>query len=257
MTLPLQVVPSNLNTKISPNDMMYASPAEQHDALDRYLMWGRSAGKAIRIAMAAGGVEDIQRILDLPCGHGRVLRTLRAMFPAAAITACDIDREAVDFCAETFSATPAYSTASPNEIEIEGRFDLIWCGSLLTHLDAPAWSSFLAIFSSLLNHRGILVFSTHGRRVAERFRSGVTKFGVDASILDDYDATGFGYRNYPRGLVPAPIGTDEDIHYGISLSNPAWVCHEVTHDPLLHLLLFLEHGWNGHHDLIACQKLTV
>lgn len=235
---------------------MYASPAEQHDALGRYLMWGRSAGKTIRIAMAAGGVEEIHCILDLPCGHGRVLRNLRAMFPAAAITACDIDREAVDFCVETFRAKPAYSTTSPNKIEMADRFDLIWCGSLLTHLDAPAWSAYLAFFSSLLNNRGILVFSTHGRRVAERFRSGVTKFGVDTSILDDYDATGFGYRNYPRGLIPAPIGTDENVHYGISLSNPAWVCQEVLRNSMLHLLLFVEHGWNGHHDLIACQKPT-
>jgi SAM-dependent methyltransferase len=257
MALPLADVLPKVSTKILPNDLMYASPAEQHDALGRYLMWGRSAGKVIRIAMAAGGVRDIHRIVDLPCGHGRVLRTLRAMFPAAAITACDVDREAVDFCVETFHAEPAYCTTSPNEIEIAGRFDLIWCGSLLTHLDAPAWSSYLALFSSLLNHQGILVFSTHGRRVATRSQSGVTRFGVDASILDDYDATGFGYRDYPRGLIPALVGMDDDVHYGISLSNPAWVCRENTRNSMLHLLLLLEHGWNGHHDLIACQKPAV
>ena len=63
-------------------------------------------------------VADVKRILDLPCGHGRVLRYLSAAFPEAEITACDIMREGVDFCASTFGAIPVYSQDDPQQIPL-------------------------------------------------------------------------------------------------------------------------------------------
>jgi hypothetical protein len=58
---------------------------------------------------------------------------LSAASPDAAITACDLDHEAVEFCARTFSARPAFSRELPEQIALPERFDLIWVGSLLTH----------------------------------------------------------------------------------------------------------------------------
>lgn len=90
-----------------------------------YLATGEWITERIRHILALAGKEDVLRILDLPCGYGRVARWLRAEFPRARLVVCDIDREAVDFCAETFDGKAVYSAERPQNIEVPGRFDLI------------------------------------------------------------------------------------------------------------------------------------
>jgi SAM-dependent methyltransferase len=134
-----------VNRHISPADQMLSGAA-----LDReyYFRCGRSAVERIQTSLATASIprERVKRILDLPCGHGRVLRYLRAAFPEAEIAACDLLRDGADFCASTFGATPVYSCDEPEAIPLSpGSFDLIWVGSLFTHLDAPLWVRFLAV----------------------------------------------------------------------------------------------------------------
>jgi SAM-dependent methyltransferase len=199
--------------------------------------------------MLAAGKDDLMNILDLPCGHGRVLRTLKAAFPEAGITACDLNRDGVDFCARAFGATPVYARKLPEEIQIESSFDLIWCGSLLTHLDFERWPGFLRLFQSLLVPDGILVFTTHGRWIAERLRAGTLNIdGIPHKALHDlltsYDRDGFSYEVYE--LV-------ED--FGISISSPSWVCRQLEKIPNLRLLNYTEKGWYKHQDAVACVKV--
>ena len=63
--------------EISPNDGMYQGGNKDH-----YFSVGRSALRNIKLAMAAAGKNptDMKNILDLPSGHGRVLRFLKAFF---------------------------------------------------------------------------------------------------------------------------------------------------------------------------------
>lgn len=147
---------TNVVVDISPNDSMYMN--EEH-----YFSVGHSALQCIKLAMLAANKESFDKILDLPCGYGRVLRMLKAAFPNAKLTACDLDRDAVDYCASVFGTTSVYSNKQPDKILFEDKFDLIWCGSLLTHLNSNYWESFLNLFNSLLYPGNILVFSTHGR----------------------------------------------------------------------------------------------
>jgi SAM-dependent methyltransferase len=107
---------------ISPNDHMFAGD-ESH-----YFGVGQSALDGIRCSLYAAQVptDNVKRILDLPCGHGRILRYLRAAFPEAEIVACDLLRDAVDYCARSFGAIPVYSHEDPRKIPLpEGAFDLI------------------------------------------------------------------------------------------------------------------------------------
>ena len=120
---------SNVIETISPRDEMF------QNNLDHYFRVGCSAIQNILLAIRLNGCTTLNSILDLPCGHGRVLRHIRAQFPDAALTACDLNRDGVDFCANTFGAIPAYSTPELRELKLKSRFDLIWCGSLFTHFD--------------------------------------------------------------------------------------------------------------------------
>jgi hypothetical protein len=122
---------------ISPNDEMYAADKSRGDW---YWIVGRSAIDCISSGMGATGkrAHDVKRILDFPCGHGRVMRYLKLTFPHAEITACDLLKDGVDFCASTFGAVPVYSDKRPSHIGLPREaFDLIWLARYSLILTQP------------------------------------------------------------------------------------------------------------------------
>jgi SAM-dependent methyltransferase len=235
---PIRGVPA----EIAPNDTMFVPHWPEH-----YHNVGQSAFRCIKLALLAASKKEIGKILDLPCGHGRVQRVLRAAFPEAHITACDIDRDGVDYCARTFAATPVYSAENPRLIPLDDRFDLIWCGSLLTHLDREAWPPFLRFFQARLNPGGVCIFTVHGRHSVGALRRGKLTYGLAdvPEILEEYDRDGFGYQKYPSHTLS---------NYGISLSSPSWVINHLLEHTELRLTLYTEKAWDNHQDVVACVR---
>jgi len=228
--------------RIGKKDGMFKKGFEEH-----YFSVGRSALEAVRLGMLAAGRTDFRRVLDLPCGHGRVLRALKGAFPKAEFTACDLNRAGVDFCVEMFGARGDYSDPEPGKVGLKGPYDLIWSGSLLTHLDAGAYVEFLRLFARLLEPGGIFVATTHGRRIAERMRAGTHAYKLAPEelpgVVAAYDAVGFGYADYP--------GTGG---YGISVNTPEWLLEQVTGIGGVRVAVFSEKLWDGNQDVIACVK---
>jgi SAM-dependent methyltransferase len=240
----LDQAPPNIITEIAPKDTMFAPQWREH-----YLSVGPGALRCIKLAMMAAGQTAIRKILDLPCGHGRVMRTLRAAFPDADIWACDLDRDGVDFCARTFGAVPVYSAERPDDIPIRESFDLIWCGSLLTHLDRDVWPGFLRFFAAHLAPGGLLVCSVHGRESVHWLRSGKFDYHLAdvPAILAQYDRDGFGYQAYTA---------HEHRNYGISIASPAWVMQRILEQPNLRLVNYTETGLDNHHDVVSCVRMA-
>ena len=234
--------PEDVAQDISPRDPGFVPEWRAH-----YFRVGQSALQAIKLAMLAAGKVHVRTILDLPCGHGCVLRVLRAAFPRAAVTACDTDRDGVDYCARTFGVTPAYAAGPPDRIPVEGPFDLVWCGSLLGHLDREAWDHFLAFFHSRLRPGGLFVFTLHGRESAHWLRTGRYDYCLAdvPAILRRYDREGFGYQDYPA---------HSHRNYGIALASPAWVTGRLAAFAELRLVHYLEKGMDNHQDVVACVR---
>jgi SAM-dependent methyltransferase len=224
-----------------------------------YFHNGVAALGNIRIALAAAGVDEVRSVLDFACGYGRVLRMLKAEFSDAEIVACDLDRDAVDFCREVFDVEGVYATSDARDLEIRAGFDLIWCGSLLTHAAAERWPVFLEFFASHLAPGGLAVFTAHGRQFAEWLSDLVVdQDGPDErrppfnllrdeilQLLDGFDQQGFSYQAYPSQVHEG---------YGFSLSRPDWVVARILEQPSLRLLLLTESGWAGQQDIVACVK---
>ncbi len=212
-----------------------------------YIDVGLSAIRCIRLALETRRASAPRRILDLPCGHGRVLRALRAAWPEAELTACDLARDGVDFCARTFGARPVYSALDPRAVALApGCFDLIWVGSLLTHLERERWTVFLECFHAWLAPGGLLVFTTLGRYAAYRMEQGI-EYGLDAEqrsgLLADFARDGFGYRDYPR-----------QSGFGIALASPSFVTRLLLRGHDTRLVTYGEALWDEHQDVVACQK---
>ncbi|MCC7275123.1 MAG: class I SAM-dependent methyltransferase [Alphaproteobacteria bacterium] len=214
---------------------------------DQYFRVGEAALRAVVRAMLLAEKTDLASILDLPCGHGRVLRTLRAAFPGARIAACDLDAGGVEFCARTFAAEPVHSAVDPAAIPLTGTFELIWCGSLLTHVDAARYAAFVRWFLDRLAPEGLLVFTSHGRWSLDYHRTYpyIAEDRFEA-IVADVAATGFGYRDYPG-----------QAEYGISIALPSWVARLVEGHRDATLLAYHERGWGHHQDVVVVWKKPI
>jgi SAM-dependent methyltransferase len=234
LTLPASFRFPSMVTEVAEDDAMY-------DGRDgHYLSAGISALRAIEDALDGA---PPRRILDLPCGHGRVTRMLRARFPQAAITVCDLDRGGVDFAAARFGARGVYSVEDFRGLDIGESYDLIWVGSLVTHLPERQTLRFLDCMARHMAPRSVLVASSHGARVEARLRSwnyGVAPEAV-FGLLEDHARTGYGYRDYPGGRG-----------YGVSLISREWVAETLSGGPL-RLHRYSEAAWDDHHDVFVMR----
>jgi SAM-dependent methyltransferase len=256
----LEQYPSNVIGEIADDDQMFHTENTDNLAKDFvYEGLGRGALDAIRLCMLAAQKTDVESFLDLPSGHGRILRLMKAEYPGARMAACDIIPSAVDFCARTFDAMPIYSTEHPADIDLTEQFDLIWCGSLLTHLDAPMWDEFLDFFESALPIGGLLVMTTNGRMIVPRLRDFDTGrwFLSDderrARLLAHYVRKGFGFGEYITTPDQRAVNS-EPSSYGVSLARPSWVMSMLERRPGLQLVSFLEGRW-GDQDVYGCVRV--
>jgi SAM-dependent methyltransferase len=234
-----------VNTSLHPHDNMLNG----QDAL-HYLSVGLSASRCIDKAIG-GNYQGIDEILDFPCGSGRVLRFLRAMFPASTITASEIDTEMLDFCMKNFSAESFMSKSNFGDLFLKKRYDLIWCGSLFTHIDELTAISLLNFFQRHLSERGICVFTAHGQLSIDWLRNGIITYGLPEdsvqALIRDFQLSGYGFSNYPEHLgYPS--------NYGISVAT-----HQRMNDLAravggIKESMFIEHGWDNHQDVYAFTK---
>lgn len=224
-----------VETRISAGDGMYTGDGAH------YYKVGLSAIRSIEEAIDAAQLGPIKRILDLPCGHGRVLRFLVRRFPQAEITASDLDRKGVDFCAKVFGTEAVYSEPNLDQFSPGGQFDLIWCGSLITHLNDTGIRALLAFFARHLQPAGLLIFTAHGERVIQRLQDQEFEYGIApesvAPIIEAYRKEGFGFADYPGARA-----------YGISLTSPEWI-RRAAAEIGLGEVYFRARGWDDHQDV--------
>jgi hypothetical protein len=163
----------------------------------------------------------------------------------------DINSEAVQFCAATFAARPVISRDPLWEVDAGEGYDLLWCGSLLTHFDEPDWSPILSYFRDRMTAGGLIVFTTHGNLSIDLLEGKqigpwVGDYGMGPKAADMARAarsTGFAYGHYG----------DTDSPFGLSVSAPEWV--RATGDAVsgLDFVRFAPRGWFGHQDVWAYQ----
>lgn len=237
---------STINREISPKDDMFEG------CPDHYFRVGQSALDCIfeGLSVANKSTDHVRKILDLPCGYGRVLRYLCSAFPEAEISASDLDEDRVDFCARVFNAKPLYSTPDLRKFPYEETFGLIWVGSLLTHLDHERRKEFWSFFSMLLNPAGLLVVTLHGPAAHKNLSSGHFRYGLNEvqqkHLLEQYQAGQNGYVDYV-----------DTTGFGISIAAPEIYRGEISETTSLQLVRYRESAWDSHHDVAYCTKPSV
>lgn len=232
---------NNVSSYIYHGDGMYDGDGAH------YFRVGLSAIHCIDGALTAAGLNDVRTILDFPCGSGRVMRFLRPRFPEARITACELATGPVQFCVRMFGAEPAYSSLNLDEVSLGKQFDLIWCGSLATHLNEDGITALFRLFRRHLAPGGIMIFTTHGDFVARRMPTRDFDYGLaedqTTTIGQHYPGIGYGFEDYPG-----------EKDYGVSLTSPAWIRSRLREVSGLREVYFKERGWDDHQDVFGFAR---
>ncbi|MGB3812942.1 MAG: class I SAM-dependent methyltransferase [Shinella sp.] len=231
---------SRVSKEIAPGDGMLKNDPEH------YFTVGASASAAIHDAARTARMEpkNIRRVLDYACGYGRVLRWLKADFPNAYLLGVDADPKAAKAASEVLGVP-----TRPLDIQLTDRlddpFDLIWVGSLFTHLPKAEMKRVLTYLGAHLTKGGLLVFTTHGDLVANRLASRSRDYGLVEETIDpvlqDYQTDGYGFASYPK--LPG---------YGISVSKTSCVMALIEAAEMTPIL-YKDRGWAAHQDVFAAR----
>jgi len=113
-------------------------------------------------------IEKGNRILELGCATGRMTRWLASLAGECEIWGVDIDARGIVWCQEHL--TPPFNfatvTTAPH-LPFEDRyFDLIYCGSVFTHIDDLADAWFLEI-KRIMRPGGRAYITVHDKHTAD------------------------------------------------------------------------------------------
>jgi SAM-dependent methyltransferase len=184
-------------------------------------------------------LKGTRHFLDFGCGCGRLLLALQNLSSSLTVTGCDVDARAIGWCAEHLRRTHCIlnDPLPPSPFD-EGAFDLIWCGSVFTHLDEDRQDRWLKELHRILAPGGLLLASLHG-------------------------ATCWGPRLPSRtistlrrnGMIFARTGTDNGIHpdwYQVAWHTEEYVrSHWAT---LFDIREYLPRGLHDYQDVVIAQK---
>lgn len=229
--------------RVHVEDLMLRSTSSRH--VRHYLTSAQSALANLQGSLAAAGrsFTDVSDCLDFGCG--RVTRHLVRGLSPSAVTACDVDRRAVAFCATEFGCKPLVLRQDPKRWLLPERYDLIWVGSVLTHLPEDQCNDLLDLLVLVLRRDGLLVFSSqsescldnlgwygeHFRQRERAFREGLQRAGMH--------------------FVPYP----GKPYYGITIHTEGHlrlVMAERYRDRL-RLVRYAPRGWDDHQDVWSFQ----
>ncbi len=219
--------------------------------VENYSRAGQSALDNMTAGLQTAGrnFACLRSCLDMGCGYGRVLRLLCQQIAPAKITACDLDAEAVQFCASEFGVQPLLS--SPRlEALVLGSYDLIWVGSLLTHLVPEDCDLLLAKLGQALLPGGLLVLSFHGRASREHLDQlyGGAYAEQAEAIRTEVESRGIAYRPYPDTYLSYAAD-----RYGMTWHSAKFVesrLSELGEGKIQQIALFPQ-GWDNHHDVVV------
>lgn len=237
---------------IHPDDDMFDGSAEHYYSVGRQMT--DFVIKAVSLAEA-----DDPRVLELPCGYGRVTRHLKLYFAPGRLHVADIMKPAVDFCVSEFGVTGHHVQEPVYEFRglENGSFDVAAMGSLITHLSNNNARTVLRNFFTKLRLGGVAVVTTHGEKSRELLgASDCYQVGEEARqhLLAAYDAGNYGFVNYraDHSLEAKTVDYIGDS-YGVALIPTSWV-KDVCLENGLTILDHRPGAWDNHQDVfLICR----
>jgi len=235
--------------KLSKNDTEYS-----HDNSDIYFGIGKNALDLCVEALMGNELEIPRTILDIPSGSGRLLRHLKSYFKDSIIHASDLYEHHLDFCKDEFGVETFISTKRNEDLILPKKYDLIFVGSLLTHLPESGFKSVIDFLNKNLADNGIALVTLEGRYsiYAQHNKWKLIDDSLFEIAYKEYLKKGFGfvdYNNFNETFY-------KQENYGLALVHPCFAIQHIFNRKGLKLLSYKEQAWNNHQDCIVFQKTS-
>lgn len=154
----ISAVNRNEPVPLPPLELIMRVGARPEDPLGSYLEIGRSMMAHVRRLLPDERPLENARFLDFGCGAGRTLRLLLDI-PGISLTGCDIHEESIKWVRQHMPQVNAFVNDELPPLPIPDRsIDIVWAGSVFTHLD-ETWSAWILEMHRILDRGGVLVAS--------------------------------------------------------------------------------------------------
>jgi SAM-dependent methyltransferase len=247
-----QYLRAGIISALDPHDI--ENPMDAPWKMTHYWQQGSDALSVCVAALISNKRSPPKDILDLPCGSGRVTRHFKAFFPEARIVACDLYETHYSFCSRELGVESCKSEENFDRLNFDRKFDLIFCGSLLTHLNERDYKAAIDCIVRSLSDTGIAVISLSGRH-GEWVQENKYQY-IEPELYKKAMATvsnsGFGYVDYNEQLLEA--AWNEQSHYGVAMVRPSFATKHIEGISDVRILGFVERGWDDTQDILVIGK---
>jgi hypothetical protein len=132
-----------------------------------------------------------------------------------------------------------------DELKFDTNYDLVWVGSVVTHLAESATRHLLEKLMNACNPGGLVAFSFHGASLVGKRDADLYlphDNGGWQQVAPQIEQTGYGYVDY--------VG---QVGYGCSFCTHEWIV-ALAREMSAKLILLSERAWDDHHDVAVFQK---
>ena len=126
----------------------YALHSKIYDATRWSFLFGRE-----RILQHVAAIDHPKRILEVGCGTGRNLQSLRRRFPSAEITGVDLSSDMLQVAQQKVRGVTVLQQSYDKPVS--GDFDLVLCSYALTMFN-PGWDTAIQAAAQDLREGGLM-----------------------------------------------------------------------------------------------------
>ena len=108
-----------------------------------------------------GGFANLNSVMDFASGYGRLTRLLEQRLKPEQIWVSDIYADAMAWQAKAFGVNTVVSAPDPDAVTHAGTHDIVFVGSLFSHLPSGLFERWLERLHRMVAPGGVLAFSVH------------------------------------------------------------------------------------------------
>ena len=197
---------------IPPRSLQMSYGGSQQGYLDR----GEEDIAKMRAVLEVAGhpFADGQKILEFGVAGGRMLRWLFDLTDRCEIWGADIDARYIVWCQQNLSPPFHFVTTSGSaHLPFEDRyFDLIYAGSVFTHIDDLAYAWFMEL-RRVIKPGGVLYVTIHDKHTIELLRSSYGNEPLARRLREDAEASAWASSEFAKFTIGRAV--DSQVFYDV------------------------------------------